>query len=114
MLELHKDYCIKEIENLKDLITVVFVIIDDIYNKVTPTHIANRCNIKNSIMSDSEIITISIIGELLTIDSEKAWFGFCKKNLRDLFPKFCDRTRFNRTRRNLHSIIDEIRKELLI
>lgn len=113
MLELHKDYCIKEIENLKDLITVVFVIIDDIYNKVTPTHIDNRCNIKNSIMSDSEIITISIIDELLTIDSEKAWFGFCKKNLRDLFPKFCDRTRFNRTRRNLHSIIEEIRKELL-
>lgn len=113
MLELHKDYCIKEIENLKDFITVVFVIIDDIYDKVTPTHIANRCNIKNSIMSDSEIITISIVGELLTIDSEKAWFGFCKKNLRDLFPKFCDRTRFNRTRRNLHLIIEEIRKELI-
>jgi len=38
-------------------------------------------------MSDSEIITICIVGELLTIDSDKAWLGFCKKNMRDLFPK---------------------------
>lgn len=84
MLELHKSYCIKEVENLKDFVTIAYVIIDDIYKKVTPTHIANRCNIKDSIMSDSEIITISIVGELLTIDSEKAWFGFCKENMRDI------------------------------
>lgn len=112
MLELDRNYSIKEIENLKDFITIAYVIIDDIYKKVTPTYIVNRCNINDSIMSDSEIITISIVGELLTIDSEKAWFGFCKKNLRDLFPRFCDRTRFNRTRRNLHAVIKEIRKEL--
>jgi len=63
-------------------------------------------------MSDSEIITISVVGELLTIDSEKAWFGFCKKNLTDLFPKFCDRTRFNRTRRSLFKIIELIHAKL--
>ena len=59
MLGLHKNYCIKEIENLKDFVTVAFVIIDDIYKEVTPTHIAKRFNIKDSIMSDSEIVTIS-------------------------------------------------------
>lgn len=32
--------------------------------------------------------------------------------MKDLFPKFCHRTRFNRTRRNLHSVIEEIRKEI--
>lgn len=112
MLEFHKSNSIKEIDTLKDFVTAVYIIIDDIYKKVTPTHIANRYNIKDSIMSDSEIITISLVGELLTIDSEKAWFGFCKKNMRDLFPKFCDRTRFNRTRRNLHAAIEEIHKDL--
>ena len=112
MLELDRTYSIKEIGDLKDFITVTYVIIDDIYQKVTPTHIAKRCNIKDSILSDSEIITISIVGELLTIDSENAWFNFCKKNMRDLFPKLCDRSRFNRTRRNLHAVIEEIRKEL--
>lgn len=112
MLELDRTYSIKEIENLKDFIIVAYVIIDDIYQKVTPTHIANRCNIKDSILSDSEIITISIVGELLTIDSENAWYNFCKKNMKDLFPKLCDRSRFNRTRRNLHAVIEAIRKEL--
>jgi hypothetical protein len=87
MLE-YKNYSIKEIENLKDFVIVTYVIIDDIYQKVTPTHIANRCNINNSILSDSEIITISIVGELLTIDSENAWFNFCKKNMKDFFPSF--------------------------
>lgn len=62
-------------------------------------------------MSDSEIITISIVGELLTIDSEKAWLSFYNKNMQDLFSKFYDRKWLNRTRRNLHSIIEEIRNE---
>lgn len=59
-------------------------------------------------MSDSEIIAISIVGELLTIDSENAWFNYCRKNFGDLFPKFCDRSRFNRLRRGLHAVIDAI------
>ncbi len=112
MLEFDRTYSIKEIGDLKDFVTVAYVIIDDIYQKVTPTNIRNRRNINDSILSDSEIITISIVGELLTIDSENAWFGFCKKNMKDLFPRLCDRTRFNRTRRNLHAVIEEIRKEL--
>ncbi|WP_432406379.1 IS982 family transposase [Wukongibacter sp. M2B1] len=112
MLELHKKYSIKEINDLKDFIIVSYVIIDDIYQNITPTYIKERRNINDCILSDSEMITISIVGELLTIDSEKAWFGFCRKNFRDLFPKFCDRSRFNRTRRALHSVIDEIRKEI--
>jgi len=82
MLELDRNYSIKEIRDLKDFITVAYVIIDDIYQEVTPTHIKNRCNINTSKMSDSEIITLSIVAELLTIDSENAWFGFCKKNMR--------------------------------
>lgn len=39
MLE-YKNYSIKEIENLKDFVIVTYVIIDDIYQKVTPIHIA--------------------------------------------------------------------------
>jgi hypothetical protein len=112
MPDLNKVYFIKEIIDFKDFITVTYVIIDDIYQRVTPAHIKFRCNINDSKMSDSEIITISIVGELLTIDSENAWYKFCKRNFKDLFPTFCDRTRFNRTKRNLHSIIEQIRKEI--
>jgi len=111
MLELNKNSTIT-INNLKDFSTVIYVIINGIYQKVTPAYIKYRRNIDKAIMSDSEIITLSLVGELLTIDSEKAWFGFSRKNLRDLFPKFCTRTRFHRTRKSLFKVVEVIRKEL--
>ena len=61
MLELN-NYYIQEQKNLTDLFTNVFVIIDDIYNEIIPMSISNRRNINDSKLSDSEIITISIIG----------------------------------------------------
>ncbi|WP_102401093.1 IS982 family transposase [Haloimpatiens massiliensis] len=100
------------IENLKDFITVVFVIIDDVYQDITPAHIKNRRNVKTAIMSDSEIISISLVGELMSIDSEKSWVSYCKNNFKDLFPRFCNRSRFNRTRRALMKVIESIRNTL--
>ena len=57
--------------------------------------IRNRRNIKDSKLSDSEIITISIVGELLTFYSEKAFFSLLSREYTRLFPKLGDRTRFN-------------------
>lgn len=111
MLEFDNNYT-TTIDNLKDFITVIYVIVDDIYHKVTPAIIKTRRNIYKAIMSDSEIITLALAGELLTIDSEKAWFEFSKKNLRELFPNFCTRTRFHRTRKSLFKVVEQIRKEL--
>ena len=103
-------YNTEKIYNLKDFFTVVFVLIDDVYNEIIPSNIKNRRNISDSKLSDSEIISISIVGEAITIDSEKAWFFFVKKNFKDLFPNIGDRTRFNRTKRNLFMVIKEIQK----
>lgn len=55
MLEPNKNSNIL-INDLKDFVTVTYVIVDDFYQKVTPTHIKNRRNIDKAIMSDSEII----------------------------------------------------------
>ncbi len=109
MLELTY-YNTEKIDDLKDFFTVIFVLIDDVYNKIIPYEIKNRRNISDSKLSDSEIISISIVGEAITVDSEKAWFYFVKKNFKDLFPNICDRTRFNRTKRNLYSTIKEMQK----
>ena len=73
-------YNTEKIDNLKDFFTVAFVLIDDIYNEIIPDSIKNRRNISECNLSDSEIITISIVGETATISSEKAWFNFVKKN----------------------------------
>ena len=63
-------------------------------------------------MSDSEIITLSICGELAGIDSENAWYSFVKRNYRHLFPRLCSRTRFNRTRRALLQVTELLRQKL--
>ena len=109
MLELN-NYYIKKVENLTDLFTITFTIVDDIYNNIIPDNIKNRRNIGDSKLSDSEIIAISIVGELLTIDSEKAFYNLLKREYKQLFPRLGDRTRFNRTKRNLHSVISSIRE----
>jgi hypothetical protein len=112
LLEFDKEQYSTNIKDLKDFIASVFVIISDLYAKVTPTSIKERKNVYRLKMSDEEIITIATVGELMGIDSETAWYNFCIRNLSDLFPAFCDRTRFNRIRRNLQSVINEIRKEI--
>ena len=56
MLDLNNCY-IQQIENLTNLFTIIYTIVDDVYNDIIPISIRNRCNIKESKLSDSEIIT---------------------------------------------------------
>ena len=111
MLEL-KEYYAHKIENLKDFFLVCYVIIDDIYKRIVPDDIKFRRNYIQAKLSDSEIITLAIVGEIHGISSEKAWFNYVNKNFKELFPNLGHRTRFNRTRRNLELVINEIRKEV--
>lgn len=53
---------------------MLFTIVDYIYKNIIPIRIRNRVNINDSKLSYSEIITINIVGELLTIDSERAFY----------------------------------------
>ena len=101
------------IENLEDFILIVFVLIDDLYQEYTPSSISQRRQIQTAKLSDSEIITIAICGEVMGIASERAWFSFVKKNLRYLFPRLGSRSRFNRTRRALCSTTELLREKLL-
>ena len=100
------------IATFEDFIVTVYVIIDDLYSQYIPDAVCKRRNIQDAKLSDPEIITIGICGELVGIDSENAWFSFVKKNYRYLFPKLCSRTRFNRTRRALLQVTELIRQKL--
>ena len=107
MLKFQEDYNIAH-QSFEDLILVIFVLVDDLYKKVAPKAVKKRPNINKAILSDSEVITIALCGEIMGIDSEKAWYSFVKKNYRHLFPKMCDRSQFNRTRRNLMQVMNLI------
>lgn len=105
MLKFQDNYT-TTIENFEDFILIVFVIMDDLYQQYAPASVSNRRHVKDAKLSDSEIITISICGELVGIDSENAWFSFVKKNYKPLFPNIGSRSRFNRTRRALLSLTE--------
>lgn len=100
------------IASFEDFILTVYVLIDDLYHQFAPPEVTSRRNILDAKLSDSEIITISICGELAGIDSENAWFSFVKKNYRHLFPNLCSRSRFNRTRRALLQTTELLRQKM--
>lgn len=101
------------IATFEDFILTVYVIIDDLYRQFAPPEVMHRRHVPDAKLSDPEIITIGICGELAGIDSENAWFCFVKRNYRHLFPNLCSRSRFNRTRRALLQTTELLRQKLV-
>lgn len=112
MLKFQDDYTTL-IATFEDFILLVYTIVDDLYRQVVPVSVSQRRNVDTAKMSDSEIIALSICGELTGTDSEKAWYSFVKRNYRHLFPRLCSRTRFNRTRRALLQTAELLRQQLV-
>ena len=108
-----QDHYTTLIATFEDFILLVYTIIDDLYKQFVPASVSQRRNVNTAKMSDSEIITLSICGELVGTDSENAWYSFVKRNYRHLFPKLCSRTRFNRTRRALLQVTELLRQKLI-
>jgi len=48
--------------------------IDGLYQQFVPASVLQRRNLNTAKMSDPEIITLSICGELIGINSENAWY----------------------------------------
>lgn len=112
MLKSQNDYTTL-IATFEDFILLVYTIIDDLYQQFAPLSVSQRRNADTAKMSDSEIITLGICGELVGIDSENAWHSFVKRNYRRLFPNLCRRTRFNRTGRALLQVTEPLRQKLI-
>ena len=111
MLKFQYDYITKN-ENLEDLFTIILAIVDDLYQSYAPEEVKNRRNISEARCSDSEIITISIVGEMMGVDSETAWHSFVKKNYSHLFPHLCCRSRYHRRKKNLYLLTELLRAKL--
>lgn len=64
------------IATFEDFILTVYVIIDNLYRQFAPPEVMHRRHVLDAKLSDPEIITIGICGELAGIVSENAWFCF--------------------------------------
>ncbi len=97
------------ITNFEDFCTWAFVVIDDLYNSLKP--LFSRSGPKAA-CSDSELITLAIVGECKGWDQETELVSEWH-NYRHLFPVLPERSRFNRRRRNLMGTINAIRQAIL-
>jgi len=94
------------IADFEDFVTWMFVTIDDLWQNIAPMD--DRPGPDPTSCSDSELITIAMVSECRGWDREThlmvEWEPY-----RSRFPRFPERSRFNRRRRNLRFAINHIR-----
>lgn len=94
-----------------DFIITVFCLIDDEYKKIT-TPI--RKGGFPPALSDSEVITMEIVGEFQGKETDKDIWNYFRNHWLELFPKMGCRTTFARQAANLHVVKQIIQQRLAI
>ncbi len=96
--------------SLSDFIIFVFCVIDDELKKINLGSLRKR-GFQPS-LSDSETITIEIVGEFLGIDTDKGIWKYFKTHWIDFFPGIPSRTTFVRLAANLWHVKQLLQKKL--
>jgi Transposase DDE domain len=95
------------IADFETFVTWMYVVVDDIWQQIAPLY--RRAGPDPTSCSDSELITIALVSECRGWDREThlvaEWQPY-----RALFPRFPERSRYNRRRRNLMYAINHIRQ----
>ncbi len=99
------------IQTFEDLCTVVYVLVDEVFQ----CHIAplDHRPGPRSTFSDSEVLTVAIVAELISLDEERAMLGYLRRNHPTLFPQLPERSRYNRRRRALGEALNTTRRQVL-
>jgi hypothetical protein len=84
-----------------DLIINIFCYIDDEYKKLS---LPLRKGGFAPALTDSEVLTMEVVGEYLSIETDKGLWSYFKEHWQHLFPKIKDRTCFVRQAANLHRV----------
>jgi len=97
------------IANFDDFVTGMYCIIDEVWQRIAPWFTRPG---PSPVCSDSEVITMAIVGECRGWDQETELISNWQER-RDLFPQVPERSRFNRRRRALQQAINLIRRLVL-
>lgn len=88
----------EDVRSLEYMFLVVYTLVDDLYNGLVPEAVKRRSQYERIEFSDSEVLTLSLMQEALSMDSEESFFRFIRHNYLYLFPKLVSRDRYNRRR----------------
>jgi hypothetical protein len=95
------------IGNFEDLCTYVYVATDEVYREAVAPYDTRPG--PRSGFSDSELLTVSLVAELVGLDAETRCLAYLRRNHPGLFPLLPERSRYNRRRRQLAEPTNRIR-----
>ena len=99
------------IHTFADLCTYVYVLVDERYRVVAAPY--DHRPGPRSAFTDSEVITLTLVAELLGLDEETAFLAYLDRHHRALFPLLPERSRYNRRRRCLIEVTNRVRAGLM-
>lgn len=91
-------------DSTADLFLVVYAVVDDLYRDLAPDYVRYRPGHHRMALSDSEVVTLSLMQEALSVDSEHAFVRRVRRDHQALFPGLRDRSRYHRRRKALVDI----------
>jgi hypothetical protein len=89
--------------SIENFIITVFCLIDDQLKKLLKGGKLRQRGFQPN-LTDSEVITMEIVGEFLGYDTDKQIWQYFKEHWSHFFPAIPDRTNFARQAANLHAI----------
>jgi hypothetical protein len=98
------------IEDFDDFCLWMYVIVDDIWQEIAP--LFKRPGPAPSTCSDSELLTMVLVGECRGWDVETEMLSYWREH-QELFPHVPSQSRFNRRRRNLMHAFNLVRQAVL-
>lgn len=98
---------------ISDLLTIIFVMVDDWYQVHGSKLLAGKVG-KKPVFRDSEVITLVLAQDFIPYPSETQYLEFIRANYLPLFPKLVDQSQFNRRARALQLMIEELRRYWII
>jgi hypothetical protein len=99
----------------EDTLIVSYVLVDEVYQGLDVAKLmANRKHGHEEAIrfSDSEVITLCLFAEMVFAGAEDKMLHFIRQYHLALFPRLLDNSRFNRRRRQLAAVMEQIRLKL--
>src|SRR5260370_7935405 len=96
------------------VLTTLFTIVDDVMKGSAMIQDALKRPGPAPRLTDSELVTIAIYQELIGEPREDQFFRLHQASLLTFFPVLIDRSRYNRTKRALSSVLSPFRITLQI
>lgn len=90
-----------------DLCTYVYVVADEAYREVVAPYDTRPG--PRSGFTDSELLTVSVVAELVGLDAETRCLAYLRRNHPTLFPLLPERSRYHRRRRQLSEATNRLR-----